>query len=248
LQTDCDFVVFDDYNGLTSAIIRIEELAMIAVVRRPRRIREFVLLLVISGLTGHVQPARAATADIDAEHSTLTIRVYKTGLFAAFAHDHEINAPIRQGSFDEDKQAVELSVDARTLRVVDPGVSASERSQIQATMLGPKVLDSDKFQEIKFRSTSVERAGEGKWTVHGELTLHGQTHPVKLEVQGGKGHYRGSAVLKQKDFGITPVSIAGGSVKVKDEIRVEFDIEGKHANASDREFGAPHLTCIQRFA
>ena len=159
---------------------------MIAVVRRPRRIREFVLLLVISGLTGHVQPARAATADIDAEHSTLTIRVYKTGLFAAFAHDHEINAPIRQGSFDEDKQAVELSVDARTLRVVDPGVSASERSQIQATMLGPKVLDSDKFQEIKFRSTSVERAGEGKWTVHGELTLHGQTHPVKLEVQGGR--------------------------------------------------------------
>jgi polyisoprenoid-binding protein YceI len=205
-------------------------------------------MLVVSALTGHFQPAHAATADIDVEHSTLTLRVYKTGLFSAFAHDHEINAPIRQGSFDEDKQAVELSVDARTLRVVDPGVSASERSQIQATMLGPKVLDSDKFQDIKFHSTSVERAGEGKWTVNGELTLHGQTHPVKVDVQGEKGHYHGSAVLKQKDFGMTPVSIAGGSVKVKDEIRVEFDIVGKHANATDREFGAPHLTCIQRFA
>jgi polyisoprenoid-binding protein YceI len=204
--------------------------------------------MVVYALAWSAQPARAATADMDAEHSTLTIRVYKTGLFSAFAHDHEINAPIRHGSFDEEKQTVELSVDARTLKVMDPGVSVSDRVQIQSTMLGPKVLDSEQFQEIKFHSTSIERAGAEKWTLNGELTLHGQTHPVKVEVQGEKGHYRGSAVLKQKDFGITPVSIAGGSVKVKDEIRVEFDIVGRRANASDREFGAPHLTCVQRFA
>jgi len=220
---------------------------MIAVANGPRRISIFALL-VVCAFAWPTQLTRAATADMDAEHSSLTIRVYKTGLFSAFAHDHEINAPIRQGSFDEQKQTVELNVDARTLRVVDPGVSDSERAQIQATMRGPKVLDSEKFADISFHSTTIEPAGEGKWTVNGELTLHGQTHPVKLEVQGEKGHYRGSAVLKQKDFGITPVSIAGGSVKVKDEIRVEFDISGKRPNASDREFGAPHLTCIQRFA
>jgi polyisoprenoid-binding protein YceI len=207
---------------------------MIAVLSGPSRTRRFALMFVVFALAGHFQPAQAATQDIDAEHSTLTIRVYKTGLFSAFAHDHEINAPIRRGGFDEDKQAVDLNVDARTLRVVDPGVSASERAQIQATMLGPKVLDSEKFQEIKFHSTSVERAGEGNWTVNGELTLHGQTHPVKVEVQGEKGHYRGSAMLKQKDFGIIPVSIAGGSVKVKDEIRVEFDIVGKHSEPTNR--------------
>jgi polyisoprenoid-binding protein YceI len=214
----------------------------------PRRVNTFALMLVVCALAWPAQPARAATADMDAEHSTLTIRVYKTGLFSAFAHDHEINAPIRHGSFDEEKQTVELSVDARTLKVMDPGVSASDRVQIQSTMLGPKVLDSEQFQEIKFHSTSIERAGEGKWTLNGELTLHGQTHPVKVEVQGEKGHYHGSALLRQKDFGITPVSIAGGSVKVKDEIRVEFDISGKRPNASDREFGAPHLTCVQGFA
>jgi hypothetical protein len=38
------------------------------------------------------------------------------------------------------------------------------------------------------------------------------------------GHYRGSVPLKQTDFGITPVRIAGGAVKVKDEIKIEFDI------------------------
>jgi polyisoprenoid-binding protein YceI len=221
---------------------------MIAAPSGPRRVKSFALILVVSALTGHFQPAHAATQDVDVEHSTLTLRVYKTGLFSAFAHDHEINAPILQGSFDEEKQTVELGVDTRTLKVMDPGVSTSERAQIQATMLGPKVLDSDKFPEIKFHSTSIEPAGEGKWTVNGELTLHGQTHPVNLEVRGEKGHYRGSAVLKQKQFGITPVSIAGGSVKVKDEIRVEFDIVGKHSNTTNREYGAPHLTCVRRFA
>jgi polyisoprenoid-binding protein YceI len=221
---------------------------MTAVAGRPRRISTFALMVVGCALAWPAQPIQAASTDMDAEHSTLTIRVYKTGLFSAFAHDHEINAPIRQGSFDEEKQTVELNVDARILRVVDPGVSASDRAQIQATMLGPKVLDSEKFQEIKFHSTSIERAGEGKWTINGDLTLHGQTHPVKVEVQGENGHYHGSALLRQKEFGITPVSIAGGSVKVKDEIRVEFDISGKRPNSSDREFGAPHLTCVQRFA
>jgi len=36
--------------------------------------------------------------------------------------------------------------------------------------------------------------------------------------------YRGSATLKQTDFGITPVTVAGGTVKVKNEVKVEFDI------------------------
>lgn len=168
--------------------------------------------------------ASAAPRQIDTERSVLTVRVYKTGLFAAFAHNHEVRAPIQKGSFDEQQHTVEFQVDARTLRVIDPGVSASERGQVQANMLGPKVLDSQKFSEIKFHSADVQSLGEGKWTVHGELMLHGQTRPVKVEVEGQNGHYRGSAQLRQTDFGITPISIGGGSVKVKDEIRVEFDI------------------------
>lgn len=206
-----------------------------------------VFALVLNTLSWHAEVAWAATpAEIDTEHSTLTVRVYKSGLFSAFAHDHEIHAPIRQGSFDEDQKSVEFSVNARELRVMDPGVSDSERSQIQSTMLGPKVLDSDKFQEIRFRSTKIEPAGAGKWNVQGELTLHGQTHSVTVNVEGEHGHYRGSAVLNQKDFGMTPIRIAGGSVKVKDEVRVEFDIVGKRAAATQGEFALPRLSCIQR--
>ena len=165
--------------------------------------------------------------EMNTEKSVLTVRVYKSGLFSAFAHDHEIRAAIQSGSFDEQKRTVEFKVKSADLKVLDPDGSDSERSQVQSTMLSPKVLDPEKFPEISFHSTSIETAGQGKWNVQGDLTLHGQTHAVKVEVEGASGNYRGSARFKQTEFGITPVSIGGGSIKVKDEVRIEFEIRGK---------------------
>jgi polyisoprenoid-binding protein YceI len=164
---------------------------------------------------------------IDTERSVLTVRVYKTGLLSALGHEHEIRAPIQKGTFDEGKNTVEFVVDARTLRVLDSDVSEKDRTEIQSTMLGPKVLDTAEFHEIRFHSTEISRAGEDRWILHGDLTLHGQARPVKVDVERRDGRYRGSAQLRQKEFGITPVTVAGGSIKVKDEIRVEFEIVGK---------------------
>jgi len=171
--------------------------------------------------------ARAQTHEINVEKSVLTVRVYKTGLFSAFAHDHEIHAPIESGSFDEQKRSVDFKVKSGSLKVIDPGVSQGDRDQVQATMVGPKVLDTAQFPEIAFHSTSIEPKGTDQWSVQGELSLHGQTHPVTVDVNGTNGHYRGSARFKQTEFGIAPVSIAGGSIKVKDEVKIEFDIVGK---------------------
>jgi polyisoprenoid-binding protein YceI len=168
--------------------------------------------------------AAAQSKSIDTERSSITIRVYKTGLLSSFGHEHEVRASLQRGGIDEAQRTIEFVVDSRTLRVMDRDVADKDRAEIQSTMLGPKVLDSEKFPEIRFRSTKVEQSSAGKWTVYGDLTLHGQTHPVMANVEEESGHYRGSATLKQKDFGITPVSVAGGSIKVKDEVRIEFEI------------------------
>jgi len=167
--------------------------------------------------------APAGTA-IDPQKSSITVRVFKAGVFSAFGHEHEISAPIQQGSFTENPASVELTVDSRRMRVMDKGISEKDRADIQQTMLGPKVLDSEKFPEIRFHSTGLEQLGEGKGTILGDLTIHGETRPVKVRVEGENGHYRGTAELKQKDFGITPVIVGGGVVKVKNELRVEFEI------------------------
>src|SRR5260370_29969954 len=175
-------------------------------------------------------PGRTAEASseraIDSERSGVTVRVYKGGLFSSFGHDHEIRAPIKDGAFDEEKSTVWFVVETRSLQVLDSEASEKDRAEIQATMLGPKVLDGEKFREIRFHSTEVNRHSNDQWTVHGDVTLHGQTRPVQAEVERKNGGYRGSAQLRQKDFGITPVSVAGGSVKVKDEVRIEFQLGG----------------------
>jgi polyisoprenoid-binding protein YceI len=183
------------------------------------------LLFLLAGSTA----AAPATREMDVARSTLTVRVFKAGLFSAFGHNHEIQAPIARGAFDESAElpSVELQVDARRLEAVDPDLSAKDRAQVRQTMLGPTVLDSGRFPEIRFRSLRVEKAGAGKWRVHGDLTLHGETRPVTAEVSGGPGHYRGSAAVRQTDFGIQPVSAGGGTIKVKNEVRVEFEIFGR---------------------
>ncbi len=162
---------------------------------------------------------------IDTAKSVMTVHVYKAGLLSAFGHDHEISAPLSGGTVDVEGRVVQLSVDARALRVQDAKASAGDRAEIQATMLGAAVLDASTYKEIRFRSTGVEPAAARTWKVNGELTLHGQTRPVSMEVREQDGHYTGACRFRITDFRIQPVKAAGGTVRVKDEVQVEFDIQ-----------------------
>ena len=184
---------------------------------------------VLAGSALTVASAMAQPHPIDTAHSTVIVRVFKTGLLSAFGHDHQIMAPISAGEVDPSAQKVELHFVAGDLRVDDPGASDSERKVIGQTMLGPDVLDAKRYAEIAFHSTSAAPASvPARWILHGELTLHGQTHPVEVDVREDKGVYQGTAMVKQTSFGIKPVKVAGGTVRVKDDVRIEFRIQLAH--------------------
>jgi polyisoprenoid-binding protein YceI len=183
--------------------------------------RQIVFLIVASLMW--VSGVRAQQHNIDAQKSTLTIHVGKTGVFSGLGHEHEVQAPIQSGIADTGSHpAVEIHVDARALRVIDKGESEKDRAEVQQTMLGSEVLDSENHQEIVFKSTTAEAAGQGRWTLRGNLTLRGQTHPVTVNVTLKDGGYTGEATVKQTDFGIKPPGKAG--VRAKDEVRIEFDV------------------------
>jgi polyisoprenoid-binding protein YceI len=170
-----------------------------------------------------VPGARAQSHDIDTQASTLTAHVGKTGIFSGLGHEHEVRAPIHDGTADTGPNpAVEIHVDARTLRVIDKDASEKDRADIQQTMLGPEVLDSERHPDIVFESTSAEPAGQAQWTLRGNLTLRGQTRPVTVRVTLKDGHYTGDATVKQTDFGIKPPGPPG--IKAKNEVRIEFDV------------------------
>jgi len=165
----------------------------------------------------------AQQRNIDTQQSTLTIYVGKTGAFSGFGHEHEVRAPIHNGTADTGSHpAVEMHVDARALRVIDKDNSEKDRAEVQQTMLGPEVLDSEHHQDIVFKSTGAESAGDGQWTLSGNLTLRGQTRPVTAHVTLKDGRYTGETTVKQTDFGIKPPGNAG--VRAKNDVRIEFEV------------------------
>jgi len=165
---------------------------------------------------------------IDTAKSTITIHVGKSGIFSAAGHEHDVTAPIEMGAFSESGTPnVAIDVDARKLTVqANPKVNGKDQAEIQDSMQR-KVLESEKYPRIEFRSTSVQKSGTDAWKVAGTLTLHGVTKPLTVDVKKAGDVYTGGLRIKQTDFGIQPVSVAGGVVRVKNELDIRFEMRVK---------------------
>jgi len=175
-------------------------------------------------ITAGLRCVSTGLAQSTAGYSTITIHVHKAGMFSAFGHNHEITAPVAQTDVDARAMSAAILVHAGDLKVVDTELSEKDRTAVQETMLGPKVLDVKKFPEIRFKSSHIEQTSAGHYRVTGMLELHGVKKEISLEMTGGPQEYKGNTKLKQTDYGIQPVSAGGGTVKVKDEIDLEMDI------------------------
>jgi len=80
-------------------------------------------------------------------------------------------------------------------------------------------------------------------TLSGELTLHGVTRPqpvaVRLFVTGHIVRAQGEATVRQSDYGIRPITVAGGMMRVKDELKLTFDIVARQVSGQENgEAGA----------
>jgi polyisoprenoid-binding protein YceI len=164
----------------------------------------------------------------------LQIHVGTGGIFGGFAHDHLIEAQkiegcIRLDSKDPTLSSVKLTLASSGIRVLDPSESAKDRAAVQHTMES-EVLQINEFPQIIFESTGIDRGdGANRYHVKGTLKLRDKTQPVEIPVtftQNTDGSYEviGKYVFKQSSFGIKPIQLAAGTVKVKDEVQTEFDL------------------------
>jgi len=188
-----------------------------------------LLLILLTALLPVAQaqngaPGQTQNAGTGSRQSAVIIHVFKAGLFSGFAHNHVVVAPMGGASMDPAGLKAEVAFVTRDMKVTDPEVSDKDRAEIQSTMLGPKVLDAEKYPEIRFRSSRIEQTAPQRYRVTGTLELHGTSKELAFEVTGTPEHYHGATRLKQSDFGIKPVSLFGGSVKVKDELELELDV------------------------
>jgi len=170
-------------------------------------------------------PLVAQEKGIDTQRSIITIHVGKSGLLSAAAHNHSVNAPISSGTIQESGTPhIEFKIETAKMMVKpDPGIDAKDQATIQ-THMEELTLETKKFPEITFRSSHIERIADGQWKVDGDLSLHGVTKPVSLTVRQTGDYWTTQTVLKQTDFGIKPISIGGGIIKVKNEVEIDFKI------------------------
>jgi polyisoprenoid-binding protein YceI len=198
-----------------------------------------LISLLVSLLAGFKLAAQShESAAPRTQRSAITIRVSKSGLFSGFAHNHIVVAPVSRASIDPARLTADITVLTREMKVTDPDVSDKDRAEIQSTMLGPKVLDQEKYPEIRFTSSRIEQTSLRHYRVTGSLELHGAKQDITFDVtgegeprasngiarDGSAEHYHGSTKLKQSSFGIAPISLFGGSVKVRDQLELEFDV------------------------
>ena len=193
------------------------------------------LIVLLSPFTVGAQGSTSYS--IDPQQSKMEIHVGKEGAFKAFGHDHLIAAKQVSGDakFDPQKPAqssVRLKIPAKSITVIDPGESEKDRKEVQATMESEKVLDVAKFPAITFTSTSVAAAKKTPdgWelTLSGKLNLHGVEKPVsfplRVRADANELHGQGELSILQTDYGITPVKVGGGTVKVRDKLKITFNI------------------------
>ena len=196
------------------------------------------LLIALGFSTASQTSASAAEAEhlkIDAAQSNFSVHVGRSGFLKMFGHDHNIaikefggTAQFTPGAIEP--ATLEMTVKANSLAVTD-NVSASDKAKIEQTMKD-SVLEVAKYPNIVFKSRkiTVAKADNGHGTAHivGDLTLHGVTKPLSFDGALEIGEHRlrasGAFFLKQSDFGIKPTSVAGGTVKVKDQLKFSFDI------------------------
>ncbi len=180
--------------------------------------------------------AGAATYPVVESKSSVRVHVGKSGAFSFAGHRHEVQAPV-SGTVTADPadlgaSSVDLTFASVRLRVLPEGEPSGDAPKVEEIMHGPEVLDAVRFPEIHFRSKKVTgRAlpnGAYDLSLVGELSLHGVTQeitlPVKVTLQGRSLKATGETTVRHDQFGMKPVSAGGGTVKVANEIRIDFEI------------------------
>ena len=176
-------------------------------------------------------PAAAATTtwQIDPAHTAASFAVKHLMISTVRGEFKGVAGTINWDDQDITKSTVDVTIDAKTVDTSEPNRDKDLKSD--------KFFDVEKYPTITFKSKRVEQVSVGKLKVTGELTIHGVTKEVVLDVEGPSasvkdpwGNTRAaiSATTKvnRQDYGVKwNANIDGGGVVVGDDVNITIDLE-----------------------
>ena len=180
------------------------------------------LVLVLSAVS-----ARAETYVIDPGHSSIGFRIKHLvgkvpGRFTGFSGTIEYT-PGKPGSWKADAK-------------IDPATINTDNAKRDGHLKSPDFFDVAKFPEMSFKSTKVTEVKGEKAKLYGDLTMHGVTKAVVLDLEiggtakdpSGKTHagFTATGTLNRKDFGISYNAVLdNGGLMLGEDVAITLDIE-----------------------
>ncbi|HVG29470.1 MAG TPA: YceI family protein [Pyrinomonadaceae bacterium] len=180
--------------------------------------------------------APAARFRIDAARSDFMVRAFAGGALWFKGHDHFVRPREFSGE-------VTLTIGAITPASLTMSVRADSLAETREVFTEPQkqiinkelreiVVEPDKYPEITFRSTNVRvdipAGGEFDVSIEGDLTLHGVTRRVRIPawvtMAGEDLRARGEFEISRKDFNVKATSAFHGTVRVRDKLKISFNI------------------------
>ena len=201
--------------------------------------RSFVALAALVAL-----PAAASTWDIDPNHTESSFVVKHLMVSNVRGQFGKTTGTVQQDDKDITKSKAEITIDATTIN--------TRVEKRDAHLKSPDFFDVEKFPTITFKSTKITKGEGNALKAEGDLTIHGVTKPVVLNVEytpetlaGGKMIRGLTATTKvnRKDFGLNwNKTIEAGGVMVGDEVTITVEAElHKQGRADRREVRAARL-------
>jgi polyisoprenoid-binding protein YceI len=175
---------------------------------------------------------------IDARASLFTVQAFASGIVAVVAHSPKFAIRDVVGNMEfvpgnMQKASIQLTINISSLEIMDE-VTSADRREIERIMFD-EVLEKTIYPRVEYKSSRVtaSKTSENMYQVNvaGDLTLHGITRGMGLDAQVVAGEdtlrAQGSFSVIQSDYGLKVASIAGGTLKLKDELKCGYFILGR---------------------
>ncbi|MGA6994328.1 MAG: YceI family protein [Candidatus Deferrimicrobiaceae bacterium] len=191
--------------------------------------RRFYHMSVVALLLMLPAAVPAGTWELDPAHTAVHFKVRHMMVSNVRGDFEKVSGNITYDQDDISRSSADITIDADSIN--------TRVAKRDMHLKSPDFLDAEKYPLLVFKSKKVERAGEGKLTVTGDLTIRGVTREVVLDVEGptppikdleGKMRVGGTAstTINRKDFGLTwNKAIEAGGVVVGEEVEITIDIE-----------------------
>ena len=173
------------------------------------------------------------TFTIDPVHSSVAFSVKHMVVSSVRGNFRDVSGTMNYDSKDATKSSVEVHIKTASLNTGSDNRDNHLRS--------PDFLDVEKFPEMTFKSSSIEKSGDG-YVAHGPLTIHGVSKDVAIPftiggtIKDPRGGMRfgaeASLTINCKDFGLTWNRAIEGGMLVGDDVKIDLGIEGKQEAAA----------------